>query len=329
MSIINNMADFLKLKTSQNISPIKSDNFIVKKNMKAKAILFGLNYDYLIYGKLNGCINDVILMGNYIRDILNINTQIFTDENSNKNDEFDNTSYDGFIINLYKLAIDSHIESLDFVWIHYSGHGLNIFNEFTHKSKQGILPSDGKYKGLLFDNILNIINSSFNKNTKILFICDSCHSGSIADLSYSWDENNNKILESSNSKIISKMICISGCLDNQTSADSYNNKPIGALTSTIITLLQSKPHLIYDVFDFVRDIRYTLKKLNFTQYPELTSSYDLTNDKSILPLEKNEDNIIKYPETQNVINNHNIVKTQDIPHYYYYNNNKFIYKYYV
>ena len=109
MTIINNMEDFLKLKNSQNISLIKSDNFIVKKNMKAKAILFGLNYDYLIDGKLNGCINDVILMGDYIRDVLNINTQIFTDENSNKNDEFDNTSHDGFIINLYKLAIDSHI----------------------------------------------------------------------------------------------------------------------------------------------------------------------------------------------------------------------------
>ena len=186
---------------------------------------------------------------------------------------------------------------------------------------------------MLFDYIINIIISSFNKNTKILFICDSCHSGTIADLSYSWDENNNKISESSDSKIISKMICISGCLDNQTSADSYNllnnNKAIGALTSTIIKLLQSKPHLIYDVFDFVRDIRYTLKKLNFTQYPQLTSSYDLTNDKSILPLEKNEDNIIKYPETQNVINNDNVLKTQDMPPYYYYNNNKFIYKYYV
>lgn len=271
-----------------NYDIIDTNNYIIKKNLKAKAILFGLNYDYLIDGKLNGCINDVIFMGNYIQNILNIDTQIFTDENSNT-EVFDNTSYDGFMINLYKLAIESHIENLDFVWIHYSGHGSNIFNEYTHKMRQGLLPSDGKYKGLLFDNIINIIFSSFNPNTRILFVCDACHSGTIADLNYSWDENKNKILKYPNSKILSKMICISGCLDYQTSADSYNllnnNKPIGALTACIITILNNNPRSIHNIFKFVSDIRIKLKSLNFTQYPELSSSYDLTNDISILPLE--------------------------------------------
>jgi hypothetical protein len=282
--------------------PCRPDIPIITSNsyrtdIKAKAILFGLNYEYLINYRLFGCINDVIFMGNYIRQILNIETLIFTDDKKLQNDELDNTSHDGIIINLYKLALESYTNDLDFVWIHYSGHGYNIFK--NNINKQGILPSDGKTKGLIFDDILHIIFSSFNPKTKILFICDACHSGTIINLNYSWDENKKRVIENNKSIIKSKMICISGCLDDQKSADTYNifnkNKYNGALTGAIINILVANNKAIDNIFNFMNDIRNKLNSLKLTQYPELTSTYDLNNDVNIIPSFIKPQNIIVIP----------------------------------
>ena len=55
------------------------------KPVKGKAILFGLNYSNIPGATLQGCINDVVKMGAFIKTNVGIPVTIYTDE-ANPND---------------------------------------------------------------------------------------------------------------------------------------------------------------------------------------------------------------------------------------------------
>ncbi len=251
--------------------------------MKGKALLFGLNYSNSKSGKLNGCINDVYNISRYIKSTLAIPIITFTDDI-----DLSNTSYDGIIKNLHTLAIESYRDNLDFVWIHYSGHGSykkDTSGDELDGMDEGLVPSDYEKKGILLDDILNHMIASFNPKTKILFVCDSCHSGTMLDLKYTWQGIDCQI-DNQSCNIIPHTILISGCMDNQTSADAFNllgdNQSIGALTACILKVLKYKPGYIYDVFSFIDSVRSELKKGGFSQFASLSSNYDLTVDPSMI-----------------------------------------------
>lgn len=272
--------------------------------MKGKALLFGLNYAHCKQGRLNGCINDVRQVANQIYTLFDeqMPVEVYTDDLDRKS-----TSYDGIFQKLYDLAISSYKDNLDFVWIHYSGHGSHqkdINGDELDGEDEGLVPSDYETKGLLLDDVINRIIACINPKTKVLFISDCCHSGSILDLHYSWDESNQCAIENSKCTVKAPTILISGCRDSQTSADAFNllqdNKHIGALTASIIKVLQKNRKYIYDAFMFVDAIRKELKKGRFEQYPCLSSTYDLIKDPSLIPLpkpvEKPEIKLPQYPQ---------------------------------
>lgn len=254
--------------------------------MKGKALLFGLNYAHCKAGKLNGCINDVYNMAKYIHDNLDIEIDLYTDDTDIKN-----TSYDGIISNLHNIAIESYRENLDFIWIHFSGHGSqkkDTSGDEEDGLDEGIVPSDYEKKGILIDDIIHKIFCSFNPKTQILFICDSCHSGTILDLKYTWDANKQYKIDNKNNKIRAKTMLISGCQDAQTSADAYNlfndNKSVGALSACILKVLQKKPEKIYNAFSLINSVRNELVKGGFSQYPCLSTNYDISQSCSIVPI---------------------------------------------
>jgi hypothetical protein len=225
--------------------------------MKGKALLFGLNYSHCKKGQLKGCINDVYAMSRFIQSILNIPYELYTDDVDKKN-----TSYDGIVEKLYALAIESYKENLDFVWIHYSGHGSSVKDVSGDEADgmdEGLVPSDYESKGILIDDILHSVMCSFNPKTKILFVCDACHSGTILDLRYTWNENKRYTIDNSKSSIKSNITLISGCMDNQTSADAFNlmgdNKSIGALTASFLKVLSATPEKIHNSFKLLQAIR--------------------------------------------------------------------------
>lgn len=257
--------------------------------IRGKALLFGLNYEHIPKAKLNGCINDVKQMSTHIQNMFAKDTfviEVHTDDIDKQN-----TSYDGIVRNLYNAAIESYSNNLDFVWVHFSGHGSqakDTSGDELDYMDEGVCPSDYNTKGIVIDDILNNVMAKFNPRTKVLFVCDSCHSGSILDLRYTWNVNAKRsIIDNNNCKIKSNVILISGCMDNQTSADAYNllndNKHIGALTASFINVLEKKPKQLYDVFSFVESLRDELKRGGFSQYPCLSSTYDLTSDTSMIP----------------------------------------------
>ena len=254
-------------------------------SIKGKALLFGLNYDHCKSGKLNGCVNDVNIMGKYISSLLNIPVNVYTDDVDRKN-----TSYDGIIQKLYDLAIESYKENLEFVWIHYSGHGSHqkdTSGDELDGEDEALVPSDYETKGILIDDVINKVFNSFNPKTRILFICDACHSGSILDLTFTWDSNKQSIIDNKNCAIKAPTMLISGCRDNQTSADTYNildnNKYIGALTGYILKILRINPRLIYDAFALTDAVRNELIQNRYSQYPCLSTNYDISKNAPMIP----------------------------------------------
>lgn len=248
--------------------------------MKSKAILFGINYKNDDDSRLRGCINDVHNMAEFLKnnakyDIVKIHT-----------DEIDDTKVKGHsIINsLYKLALDSHRFKLEKVWIHFSGHGCSLVDR-TGDERDGydecIVPVDYKKVGVITDDLIKRILRYFNKDTKVTCIFDCCHSGTIGDLKYNIIDKKNYKIEHNNSKCNANVLLISGCMDNQTSSDAYNVRGrrefSGAMTSCLLTSMNDTNK----VFDVLERLKLLLKRKRFTQIPQLSSSYLIT-DKTFL-----------------------------------------------
>lgn len=255
--------------------------------LRGRALLFGLNYSNVPESQLFGCINDVKNMADYLQNELKIRCQIYTDD-INKVD----TSAMGMVRRLYELALQTHVEKLDFVWIHYSGHGSYIrdrSNDERDGCDECLVPNDYQNKGLLPDDLINSLFSYFNPRTRIICVFDCCHSGTIGDLRYSWEGAKRFAVENANCKGRGKIITISGCLDNQVAADAYNvlgdKKYVGALTACmLLALKENKKTTWQDVFTLIDSVRAKLKSGGFSQICKLCSNYNLASEKTFIPL---------------------------------------------
>lgn len=253
--------------------------------MNSKALLFGLNYAHCRQGKLDGCINDVEMMRDYIREKLRIPVIMKTDA-----DSLLDTSKVGILKSLYELAYDSRKENLDFVWIHFSGHGSWVSDKSrdeVDKKDECLVPSDCEQGNMVLDDDINKVLSCFNPRTRILCFFDCCHSGTMADVRYSWPSRYRARWENRGCRTQSRVITISGCMDSQTSADAYNvlgkRQYSGAMTANALRCLRSNPSLCNDVFKFVDELRRCLKKGGFEQVPKLCSTYHLGRYPRMLP----------------------------------------------
>jgi hypothetical protein len=179
--------------------------------------------------------------------------------------------------NLITLASES--ANLDEVWIHYSGHGSQI----PDKNKDEIsgydsilVPLDYKTKGFIVDDdLLNIIKMF---KCKTILIFDSCHSGSVCDLPWSfqyvsptnWTKTKNNSVTINNPNIF----MFSGCKDDQTSADAYfksDKCAAGAFTNALITGLRYYRHNV-SIGNLYQYICTYLKSGGFTQIPILSTT---------------------------------------------------------
>jgi hypothetical protein len=251
--------------------------------MKSKAVLFGINYINNPNAELRGCINDVNNMGRLLKEKGNFDSvKIYTDDVNEKK-----TRKHSIINSLYKLALDSNRFKLERVWIHFSGHGTHIIDrngDEADRRDECIVPSDYRYNGIITDDILKRIFRYFYKDTKVTCVFDCCHSGTIGDLKYEYGVIGHDVINVNerSSKCKAPIILISGCMDNQTSADAYNVRGLrqfsGAMTSCLILALQNNK-CIYDV---IKNLREHLMEKQFTQIPQLTSSFELKGDELLL-----------------------------------------------
>ena len=102
----------------------------------------------------------------------------------------------------------------------------------------------------------------------VVFI-DACHSGSSMDLPFQYNFTQHKWELTSNIRVNTNVLLISGCKDNQTSADAYINQMFqGALTHGFLYAV--KKCRSDNLFEFVSFIRRYLKSHRYSQTPQLS-----------------------------------------------------------
>lgn len=254
------------------LTRIKIDvrNKTLKPMQKPIPALYGLFIGINYIGtnnELHGCINDVtntrdmlVKHFNYKQD----NTVLLTDDTKIKPTKTN-------IINQLNLIIKKVNTTGGELFVHYSGHGSYITDK-SNDEKDGhdevIVPLDFNKSGFIIDDDIKTILTTLNKSIKCMLLFDSCFSGSVADLPFSYS---NEIYKENNSdNINANIIMLSGCKDNQYSMDIVkNNKYVGAMTSSLLNILDKNNYNI-NLTDLCISLRAELTL--YAQYPILSSS---------------------------------------------------------
>jgi len=231
--------------------------------MTKKALLIGINYLDTRY-KLNGCFNDVQNWNDYLvkkgyHDII-----IMTDEQKNKDTALYPSS-NNIEDNLRKF-IPSSIKGDTLVFA-YSGHGGGLPDysgdeiDFQDECIYGC-----DIKPIIDDKIREIL-SLLPDGVSLRIFLDCCNSGSGCDLPYRYNRN---IIFTEAKPLNKDIISISGCRDDQTSADAYIGfKFQGALTHTLLNKLKSS---VKNWKSLIDSLQYSLKTSGYTQVPQLSYS---------------------------------------------------------
>jgi len=239
-----------------------------------KALLIGINYSALSC-KLHGCINDIVNMRSMLIDAYAYapaNIIMLRDD-----DPRNMPTRANILSALAYLASQSG--SLSEIVIHYSGHGSQVRDvngDEIDKLDEVVVPCDFPTAGFITDDVLFGLLQSFRCRTLLFF--DSCNSGSVCDLQYTIQYVNGSFVRQtlSNKAIASNpnIILMSGCKENQTSADTYDAQKAqatGAFTAILIESLRNGQHNM-DLLRLYNDVCYSLFRYGFTQVPTLSSS---------------------------------------------------------
>jgi hypothetical protein len=276
-----------------------------------RALLIGINYYSNPQIQLNGCIDDVnnvrsVLIDAYDYDLANI----ITLRDDELRGQYQPTR-DNIIKNLNQLVSQS--ASLEEIWIHYSGHGSQIqdINGDENGGLDSILvPCDYQQRGFIIDDeLLNIIK---NIKCRAILAFDSCHSGTVCDLpwSFNYTNNNNYSIIKNNNVVIQNpnIYMFSGCKDNQTSDDAYSNEgqqAVGAFTNAMIAALRMNRHNVNCMLLY-RDICNYLITNGFTQTPVFSSSSQTPNYKFVRATQTTNAGLLT---KQIAINSNNTIKS--------------------
>lgn len=237
----------------------------------------GINYVNSKSSKLEGCWNDVHEIQRVFCGISPAERITLTDEHFNQGTANWPTRDNIF------AAIDRFttkmVANKTYVF-HYSGHG----GQLPSSDPQSADPEPDGLDECLFDTNEQIFTDDELKQrlinrvpagARLLCLVDACHSGTSMDLrdgeGSSW------------------IICISGCRDNETSADTYwNHKPSGALTGLFIEMITGPgagsvlKQSTWQNLVFNLDVGLTRR--GFPQQPELTTNHDSVLRDSIIGL---------------------------------------------
>jgi len=256
---------------------------------KAKyALLIGINYLKNPDNRLNGCINDIkqittlLLSFGYAKE----NIAIMTDDLSG--------DYEPTRANILKQinVLVAKVKTGDSVFVHYSGHGSQVADKNGDEKKNTMTPGQddcicpcdfSNYSGsngFIIDDILkeNLVNK-IPVGAKLRAFFDCCHSGSILDLEFIWKQNNIYITDGAPEKKSDNIVLISGCRDDQTSADAWNaarQEAGGALTMALVNALLTHPKISWK--NLVTNVRQYMTTNGFTQYPLLSVSNKALGD---------------------------------------------------
>jgi hypothetical protein len=236
------------------------------------ALLIGINYTGTS-NELFGCINDTINIKNILQEKFNYHKfNILTD------DIIPSPTKINIINGLTSLLVNSNKgDSLFFL---YSGHGtctVDLNNDETDGQDEMIVPLDGN---CISDDELNkIIKTNLKTGVKLFMLFDSCFSGTVVDLKYNYftgiQDEIDVTINPNVSETHGQVIMISGCKDDQTSADAfvnYNGKNTyaGAMTFSFLKTIQELGINI-TLKTLFQNMRIILQQNEYSQIPQLSS----------------------------------------------------------
>ena len=243
------------------------------------ALLIGCNY-IGTQSELSGCINDVENIQNKLKTQYKFNSIVIMTDNTSKKPTKVN------ILDEIKVLLNNS-KSGDKLFLGFSGHGTYT-KDTNGDEKDGLdemfVPLD--FNCISDDEIKICINDNLKKDVTLFALFDCCHSGTILDLRYQYFDSENYDNSTENLKeteTIGNLIMISGCMDNQTSADAYINSMYqGAMTWSFLDTVSKKPKLTW--IELIKNMRSSLKTSTYQQIPQLSSSkkLDLTAEICLL-----------------------------------------------
>ena len=226
---------FKKEKKKDDEIKIKPDNS--GRAPIKKALLVGINiYKPELGANLRGCVNDVETMRKLLVDnfkFLPENIRVLVDERATKQGILDRLKW-----------LLGGAKAGDELVFHYSGHGSQVRDrngdELDDQLDEILCPHDLDWDDPLTDDYLANLFKQLPKGVHLTMLCDSCHSGTISKSMSQIYRNTSKsilapfdIRSRSYDKILLKNkmgkknkgtqrhMLMSGCKDNQTSADAY------------------------------------------------------------------------------------------------------------
>jgi hypothetical protein len=233
--------------------------------IQKRALLIGINYIGTPY-ELNGCINDV----NGFSDLLSksygyTSITIINDTTATK------PTRENILSALNDLFVNT--KSGDQLFLVYSGHGTQTWDtngDETDGIDEAIVSSDMNI--ITDDEIKAVIMSKLIEGVSLMAVFDSCNSGTVMDLKYQYVDTpiGTNVITSLQQETAGNVYCISGCADEQTSADAFiGGKFTGALTWSIMNTIKTQSGLSW--IELIRGTRDLLKRGGYSQIPQLTT----------------------------------------------------------
>lgn len=245
----------------------KRDYMLNLLNKNYKALLVGINYKNTKY-ELNGCINDVNSISQYLRskNISNDNILSLTDDTEIK------PTKENIVEMFKKLLKDAN--SGDNLVFYYSGHGSYIVNTSDNKDTEPyddvLVTIDFKY--IVDDDLNEYIHKYLKPNVNLFVLIDCCHSGTMLDLRYNYPLkiDDNVHIDESSKDTLSNVYYISGCKDEQTSIETFIYSNIqGAMTWGFLDAVKKNEIMSWKYL--IHTIRENMKRKNFIQIPQFST----------------------------------------------------------
>ena len=273
-----------------------------------RALLIGINY-IGTPSQLYGCINDINNVRSYLYNIRKYNSFIVLTDNTQSKPTKAN------ILQAFNIFF-TNVRPGDELWFHYSGHGT-LLRDRNRDEESGfdscICPLDYQRSGFISDDVIRqMLAQRVPKGVKLYIVLDACHSGTGCDLRYKYDDNsyltNNPASASASapaplpekyiptdwslkqtsyefkkySKTIGEVYSISGCQDDQTSADAFiEGQATGALTFILLSCLRANSPTTYKWKHLLKDICCSEKIRHFTQKTCITSGTPINLESNV------------------------------------------------
>ena len=250
---------------------------LITPSSKKFAVIIGSNYIGTPY-QLNGCIADATAIKQRLISkcgYQSSNMIMMTDDGAVGSVRPTKAA----IQNVFNTIVSKAVtEQFTEFWFSYSGHGSTVTDtngDEADRLDEVICPVDFATAGMIIDDyIYDNLVAKLPLGTTLVAMMDCCHSGTIFDLPFIYKTS--FVTNNTNGRHVCTAVSISGCRDDQTSADAYINKSYqGAMTWSLLKALENANYNI-SLVNLTNAMRTLLAGGSYAQVPLLAVSSSTT-----------------------------------------------------